>query len=277
MRSASRVPPYSSRAQWKRHCRRHASASARAGQARPLAAVRRFVRTLGADHRPGGAAGLLRHPRPHPRLPGRRRRRARGHPPRPLAARLQPRPGSLQRRDLGADRDRLHARLRDHRADQLRPRRRVHDRLVHGRRRSGARSACGLATGTVGLIVGLLLTLIVAMVVCGSLNVLIERVAYRPLRSAPKLAPLITAVGFSFILQNVGLLWLGGSPQRRRRPDPPGPDGRSASPACRSSAATCWRCVVMIPLVIGAGLVHQPTRARARRCAPPRRTPRPRG
>ena len=42
---------------------------------------------------------------------------------------------------------------------------------------------------------------------------LIERVAYRPLRSAPKLAPLITAVGISFILQNVGLLWQGGSQQ----------------------------------------------------------------
>jgi branched-chain amino acid transport system permease protein len=43
------------------------------------------------------------------------------------------------------------------------------------------------------------------------LNTMIERVAYRPLRSAPKLAPLITAVGFSFILQNIGLLWRGGS------------------------------------------------------------------
>ena len=42
---------------------------------------------------------------------------------------------------------------------------------------------------------------------------MIERVAYRPLRHAPKLAPLITAVGFSFILQNVGLLWRGGSQQ----------------------------------------------------------------
>jgi branched-chain amino acid transport system permease protein len=70
----------------------------------------------------------------------------------------------------------------------------------------------GLATGPLGLVAGLLVTLIVAMAVCGSLNVLIERVAYRPLRNAPKLAPLITAVGFSFILQNVGLLWLGGSP-----------------------------------------------------------------
>jgi branched-chain amino acid transport system permease protein len=49
------------------------------------------------------------------------------------------------------------------------------------------------------------------MVVCGALNVMIERVAYRPLRNAPKLAPLITAVGFSFILQDVGQLWLGGS------------------------------------------------------------------
>jgi branched-chain amino acid transport system permease protein len=70
----------------------------------------------------------------------------------------------------------------------------------------------GLATGPVGLLGGLLITLVVSMLVCGSLNVLIERVAYRPLRGAPKLAPLITAVGFSFILQNVGLLWRGGSP-----------------------------------------------------------------
>ena len=71
----------------------------------------------------------------------------------------------------------------------------------------------GLTTGTLGLTWGLLATLIITMIVTGSLNVLIERVAYRPLRNAPKLAALITAVGFSFILQNVGLLWRGGSPQ----------------------------------------------------------------
>jgi branched-chain amino acid transport system permease protein len=69
------------------------------------------------------------------------------------------------------------------------------------------------ATGVGGLILGLLLTLVVAMLASGSLNTMIERVAYRPLRNAPKLAPLITAVGFSFILQNVGLLWIGGSPE----------------------------------------------------------------
>ena len=69
------------------------------------------------------------------------------------------------------------------------------------------------ATGVAGLLLGLLVVLAVSMVACGSLNAMIERVGYRPLRNAPKLAPLITAVGFSFILQNVGLLWLGGSQQ----------------------------------------------------------------
>ena len=41
------------------------------------------------------------------------------------------------------------------------------------------------------------------MVVLGLIGVLIERVAYRPLRNAPRLAPLITAIGVSFILQNL--------------------------------------------------------------------------
>jgi len=67
------------------------------------------------------------------------------------------------------------------------------------------------STGVAGLAVGLFVVLILAMLVSSSLNVMIERVAYRPLRGAPRLAPLITAVGVSFILQNVGILWLGGS------------------------------------------------------------------
>jgi branched-chain amino acid transport system permease protein len=71
-----------------------------------------------------------------------------------------------------------------------------------------------LTTSTFGIVGGLVVTLIVAMLVCALLNVMIERVAYRPLRNAPKLAPLITAVGFSFILEDVGQLWLGGNPQQ---------------------------------------------------------------
>jgi branched-chain amino acid transport system permease protein len=69
----------------------------------------------------------------------------------------------------------------------------------------------GLATGGLGIVGGLVVAGLAAMFACGALNVMIERVAYRPLRNAPKLAPLITAVGFSFILQNVGLEWLGGT------------------------------------------------------------------
>jgi branched-chain amino acid transport system permease protein len=49
-----------------------------------------------------------------------------------------------------------------------------------------------------------LLALLAAMALCGALNVGIERIAYRPLRNAPKLAPLITAIGMSFLLQNIG-------------------------------------------------------------------------
>ena len=40
-------------------------------------------------------------------------------------------------------------------------------------------------------------------------NATIERVAYKPLRHAPRLAPLITAIGVSFIVQNVALAFYG--------------------------------------------------------------------
>ena len=57
----------------------------------------------------------------------------------------------------------------------------------------------------------LLVVFLVTMLVCGVLNVTIERVAYRPLRHAPRLAPLITAVGMSFFLEGALFLWKGPS------------------------------------------------------------------
>ncbi|SRR6266508_1473311 len=54
--------------------------------------------------------------------------------------------------------------------------------------------------------------LVIAAAFCGLLNVTIETIAYRPLRNAPRLAPLITAIGVSFILQNAGLVWKGPAP-----------------------------------------------------------------
>lgn len=53
-------------------------------------------------------------------------------------------------------------------------------------------------------------SMILAALVCAVLGVVIERVAYRPLRNAPKLAALITAIGVSFIIENALFQWQGG-------------------------------------------------------------------
>jgi branched-chain amino acid transport system permease protein len=65
----------------------------------------------------------------------------------------------------------------------------------------------GASTGS--LVVAIVLTLLAAMAICGLLNATVEAIAYRPLRHAPRLAPLITAIGMSFILQDVALAWKG--------------------------------------------------------------------
>ncbi len=57
------------------------------------------------------------------------------------------------------------------------------------------------------IVLGLSLALVVAIVVCAVLNATIERLAYRRLRNAPRLAPLISAIGMSFIIENIGLMW----------------------------------------------------------------------
>src|SRR4051812_13023334 len=58
-------------------------------------------------------------------------------------------------------------------------------------------------------LVALLITFPVVMLIMGGINVAIERVAYRPLRNAPRLAPLITAIGMSFFLEGVMFFWKG--------------------------------------------------------------------
>ena len=117
-----------------------------------------------------------------------------------------------------------------------------------------------------------------AWLVMAVLNVAIERIAYRPLRNAPKLAPLISAIGVSYVLQNVGLV-CGGAYQRTHRQRLPddqparavrdhdhrdhlvaGLRRRRDDPAARSPC----RCSSAGP-------------ARARRCARRRRTPTPPG
>ena len=62
----------------------------------------------------------------------------------------------------------------------------------------------------VGLkVLALVAALVIPMVFGAALNVLIERLAYRRLRNAPRLAPLISAIGVSFILIQMGQYWKG--------------------------------------------------------------------
>ncbi|MFN0282634.1 MAG: branched-chain amino acid ABC transporter permease [Kineosporiaceae bacterium] len=71
----------------------------------------------------------------------------------------------------------------------------------------------GATTATFGAFLAMVATLVVAMVFGAAINTTAERVAYRRLRRAPKLAPLITAVGLSFVYQWGGIK-SNGSGQR---------------------------------------------------------------
>jgi len=68
-----------------------------------------------------------------------------------------------------------------------------------------------LLSGNGHSVIGVFLIFIFSMSLSGALGVLIERFAYRPLRNAPRLAPLITAIGVSFLLQNIIMLVFGPS------------------------------------------------------------------
>ena len=74
----------------------------------------------------------------------------------------------------------------------------------------GVLTLFGGATGvTINVVVLIAAMLAVAMLASGLLGVVIERFAYRPLRNAPRIAPLISALGVSFFLQSTALLLFG--------------------------------------------------------------------
>jgi len=73
-----------------------------------------------------------------------------------------------------------------------------------------------------GNVTVLLLGLVIAAGVCGVLGYSIERMAYRPLRGAPRLAPLITAIGISIILQTLAMMIWSRNPLPFPQLIPPG-------------------------------------------------------
>jgi branched-chain amino acid transport system permease protein len=100
--------------------------------------------------------------------------------------------------------------------------------------------------GPLLLVAGLLIAMPVTML----LGFLIERVAYRPLRNAPRLAPLITAIGISILLQQVAVLIWKSNPR-------PFPDIVSQHPMqiLGASITGVQIAIILLALVIMAGLL----------------------
>jgi branched-chain amino acid transport system permease protein len=67
--------------------------------------------------------------------------------------------------------------------------------------------------GSLPVTVVFVILLVVAPLFCGGLNWLVDRLAYRHLRESTRLAPLVSAIGVSFVFMNIGLLW-GGVPMK---------------------------------------------------------------
>ena len=72
----------------------------------------------------------------------------------------------------------------------------------------------GESTNAAWMLIAFFIAMLVSMAFCALLGMFIERVAYKPLRNANRLAPLLSAIGVSFILSN-GAAWLFGAQSRR--------------------------------------------------------------
>ncbi|MBM3720009.1 MAG: branched-chain amino acid ABC transporter permease, partial [Actinobacteria bacterium] len=90
------------------------------------------------------------------------------------------------------------------------------------------------------------------------INVLIERLAYRRLRNAPRLAPLITAVGMSFLLNFIGLKWNGSTPRQWPTVIP---NNDIYIGEVRISMVTILLFVVGVPLLLALNFVVEKTKS----------------
>ncbi len=106
------------------------------------------------------------------------------------------------------------------------------------------------ASSLVALVVTFIFLPIVMLLTAG-INAGIERLAYRPLRNAPRLAPLISAIGISFVLQNIGLVILGPSQLRVQDVLPTTPLVNLPSGAAWFGVDELVVVLVTLPLLLG--------------------------
>jgi branched-chain amino acid transport system permease protein len=106
---------------------------------------------------------------------------------------------------------------------------------------------------TAMIVLGIAACFLLVPVFCAGLNLAVDRVVYRPLRTAPRLAPLVSAIGVSFIFMNVGLFW--GGPQDVNFPNLI-PDVNLLGPSSelRFSAKDALVVGVTVPLMLALSL-----------------------
>ena len=109
----------------------------------------------------------------------------------------------------------------------------------------------GLSAGSLIALVVTFIGLPLVMLLTAGINASIERVAYRPLRNAPRLAPLISAIGISFVLQNIGLVILGPSQLRVKDVLPTTPLLNLPSGAAWFGVDELVVALVTLPLLLG--------------------------
>lgn len=93
----------------------------------------------------------------------------------------------------------------------------------------------------------------VALILTGVLGIIIDRGAYKPLRRSPRISALITAIGVSFLLENLGLVVIGGRP--KSFPIPPMFDGSLLVGEVRIPVLSMWVLGVTAVLLLGVMLV----------------------
>ncbi|TML74090.1 MAG: branched-chain amino acid ABC transporter permease [Actinobacteria bacterium] len=118
------------------------------------------------------------------------------------------------------------------------------------------------------LALAVVVSLAVAMAGCALLNATIERIGYRPLRGAPRLVPLITAIGMSYILENIAFVWKGPRPVSLP-PTLPSGDAFTIG-TCPKCASYQWSqlfvLIVTVPVLVGlVWLVRYTKRGKAMR------------
>jgi branched-chain amino acid transport system permease protein len=110
------------------------------------------------------------------------------------------------------------------------------------------------SAGAAGVCGGIALLLLVVPAFCAALNWSIDRLVYKPLRNAPKLAPLVSAIGVSFVLMNVGLLW-GGAADRHFPALVPQHNLLGADAHLRFTAEDLMVVLVTVPIMVALTLL----------------------